>query len=100
MARKLPTMAHVWLEIAWRIRYRLDYGPFICNIAERLLSEGQITVGQLASVMDAVKEERQRQGGGFALWSGIRGYSQQERVVRIQFCTEQIRRIGRKAARA
>lgn len=96
---ELPTMAHVWLEIAGMVLKSKE--PFICNRADELRDAGSITDRQHKAILSAVDKERKRQNiecvpwGNTALWRGIPNYSTMERVVRIQFCTEQIRRLAR-----
>ena len=97
------SMATVWFQIAERIR-RGDGGggPFICNLAATMLGESCITRDQYKAVLIAIRREGRRQIGelwheGCALWRDWRDCHslEQVRVVRIQFCTNQIRKVRR-----
>ena len=97
MPVQLPTMTHVWLEIARLIRDEEPCGPYICNLANLLRRQRRITNEQRDSIMWAVTKERERQDAGLVLWADAAG--EEELVLRIQFCTEQIRRLRRRAQR-
>lgn len=87
-------MRKVWFLIAERIAHAHFFGPWICNTADRLFKDERISEKQLAKVLAVIQVERRRQGGSqvgsFALWPDVAGAA--GRVVRIKFCTKQIRK--------
>jgi len=90
----MKLMAEVWFAIAKEIYHHNPVGPFLCNIAGQMRRRGRITPEQLHAVLATVAKERVKQYG-FAddqiLWGTV--YNDQlERVLRIRFCAEQIRR--------
>ena len=95
----MKLMAEVWFAIAKEIYHHNPVGPFLCNIAGQMYrSRGparyRISYEQWLAVIDAVDEERVKQygvAGDQVLWGTVCN-DQLERVLRIRFCAEQIRR--------
>jgi hypothetical protein len=97
------TMAEVWFRIAEAIHDERLSGPWICNIAHRL----DLPDWQMDEVLKVVAAERWRQYGGdiYAVYSNSRllkvlwmdtNDDVLERVLRIRFCTEQIKKAGKR----
>lgn len=96
---EVMNMHSVWFKIARRIYNRNRSGPYICDISDYLLQRSLITEAQSEAVLKALRAERKRQGREFksALWPDA--YGLEKYIVRIRFCTKQIRRLIREARR-